>query len=68
MEGIRRDTDDEGADGDVLLDLSLSNQEKLLGKVKAGSSWCCTHHEVVKFRITRGNTAKKKKREQSPGI
>lgn len=44
---------------DTLLDLTLSNQEKLQGKVKAGSSWCCTHHEVMKFRITRRNMAKK---------
>jgi len=36
--------------GNALLDLTLSNMEKLQGKVKAGCSLGCTHHEVVKFR------------------
>lgn len=39
--------------GDALLDLTLSNKEKLQGKVKPGGSLSCTHHEVVKFRIMR---------------
>lgn len=41
--------------GDALLDLTLSNKEKLQGKVKSGGSLSCTRHEVVKFRIMRGN-------------
>lgn len=41
--------------GDVLLDLTLANRETLQGKLKAGSSFGCTQHEEVKFRIIRGN-------------
>lgn len=45
--------------GDALLDLTLSNKEKLQGKVESGGSLSCTHREVVKFRIMRRNTMAK---------
>lgn len=40
----------------VLLDLVLANKEGLVGEVKAGNSLGCSDHEVVEFRILRGES------------
>lgn len=42
----------------TLMDLILTNEEELGGDVKAGCSPGCADHEMVEFKILRGESKK----------
>jgi len=41
----------------ALLDLVLTNKERLVDDVKVGGRLGCSDHEIVKFRILRGGSS-----------